>query len=51
MWSDPLDDEEASEKEYSENPSRACSVKYGLKPVKSLLEISNLAILVRAHQV
>ncbi len=30
VWSDPLDDDTAAKKDFSENPERACSYKYGL---------------------
>lgn len=49
MWSDPLEDDDAAEKEFIDNSKRACSVQYGLKPVKSLLDDNDLSILIRAH--
>ena len=49
MWSDPLEDEVAPDKEFLDNEKRACSVRYGLKPVKNLLDTNDLAILIRAH--
>ena len=51
MWSDPLSDEAASRFDFQDNPERACSYKYGLKPTKNLLDAQDFTLLVRAHQV
>ncbi|CDW72256.1 serine threonine-protein phosphatase [Stylonychia lemnae] len=51
LWSDPIQDELASKFDFQENPERACSFKYGLKPTKRILEQSDFTLLVRAHQV
>jgi len=44
-------DEFANKYDFQENPERACSFKYGLKPIKRLLEQNDFTLLVRAHQV
>ena len=49
VWSDPLADEFAPKVDFQENPERACSFKYGLKPTKKLLEAQDFTLLVRAH--
>ncbi len=51
LWSDPVDDGIAQKISFMENKERDCSVKFGLKPVKTLLKKSNFLSVVRAHQV
>lgn len=51
LWSDPVADEVAAKYDFQENPERACSFKYGLKPTKRLLDQNDFTLLVRAHQV
>lgn len=49
LWSDPLDDAKADKHEFTDNQERACSYKYGLKPVKKILQDNDLAMVVRGH--
>jgi serine/threonine-protein phosphatase 2B catalytic subunit len=49
MWADPIDDTKAEKYEFIENPERACSFKFGLKPTKHILEENNLTLMIRAH--
>lgn len=51
LWSDPIADDFAAKYDFQDNPERACSFKYGLKPTKRLLESNDFTLLVRAHQV
>jgi hypothetical protein len=51
MWSDPLEDTKAAHHDFTENPERACSYKFGLKPTKKILDDNDLSMLVRGHQV
>jgi serine/threonine-protein phosphatase 2B catalytic subunit len=51
VWADPMEDEEAVKKDFTENSERACSYKYGLDPVKKILDDNDFTLLIRAHQV
>lgn len=51
VWADPLEDDAALKFDFSENPERACSYKYGLNPAKKLLDDNDLTLLIRGHQV
>lgn len=51
VWSDPMDDENAPKYEFLDNPERACSFKYGLDPIKKILDENDFTLLIRAHQV
>lgn len=44
-----MDDHKADKYDFIENPERACSFKYGLKPTKQILEENDLTLLIRAH--
>jgi serine/threonine-protein phosphatase 2B catalytic subunit len=49
LWSDPVDDNLAMKINFTENKERECSVKFGLKPVKTLLKKNNFLSIIRAH--
>lgn len=49
LWADPVDDSQAMKVNFGENKERECSVKFGLKPVKSLLKKNNFLSVIRAH--
>jgi serine/threonine-protein phosphatase 2B catalytic subunit len=49
LWSDPVEDHNAMKVNFVENKERECSVKFGLKPVKSLLKKNNFLSIIRAH--
>lgn len=49
LWSDPLADEVANNREYVENEERECSYLFGKKPAKKLLDNNNLMTIVRGH--
>lgn len=51
VWSDPMEDDEAVKKDFTDNSERACSYKYGLEPVKKILDDNDYTLLIRAHQV
>lgn len=51
LWADPVDENLAMKVNFSENKERECSVKFGLKPVKTLLKKNNFLSIIRAHQV
>jgi serine/threonine-protein phosphatase 2B catalytic subunit len=51
MWADPMDDEEAVNGDFKENPERDCSNYFGKKPVKQLLRKNRLLSIFRGHQV
>ena len=51
VWSDPLDDDTATKYDFSENPERACSYKYGLQPAKKIIDDNDYTLIIRAHQV
>jgi len=51
LWSDPMNDEEANDYEFSDNKEREWSYLFGKKPAKKLLDSHNLMSIVRAHQV
>mmetsp|Transcript_26338 Transcript_26338/g.25519 ORF Transcript_26338/g.25519 Transcript_26338/m.25519 type:complete len:141 (-) Transcript_26338:657-1079(-) len=51
LWADPVDDNMAMKVNFTENKERECSVKFGLKPIKSLLKKNNYLSIIRAHQV
>ena len=51
LWSDPLGDDVANNKDYVENEERECSFYFGKKPAKKLLDNCNLMTIVRGHQV
>jgi serine/threonine-protein phosphatase 2B catalytic subunit len=49
VWSDPIEDENALKVGFAENTDRACSFKYGLEPVKKILDDNDFTLLIRAH--
>ena len=51
LWADPIDDNKAAKTDFVPNIERQCSNKYGLKPVKKILEKDDLTLLIRAYQV
>jgi serine/threonine-protein phosphatase 2B catalytic subunit len=51
LWSDPLSDEAANNRDYIDNEERECSYLFGKKPAKKLLDNNNLMTIVRGHQV
>jgi serine/threonine-protein phosphatase 2B catalytic subunit len=51
LWADPMDDVQAKEGEFKDNPERECSNYFGKKPVKSLLKRNKLLSIFRGHQV
>ena len=51
LWSDPLSDEVANNRDYIDNEERECSFLFGKKPTKKLLDNNNLMTIVRGHQV
>lgn len=51
VWADPVADDVASKKVFTKNKERACSVKFGLKPLKHILKETKMQMVVRAHQV
>ena len=51
MWSDPMNDDNASHGTWEFNKSRECSHMFGRKPVKELLKNNNLLSIFRGHQV
>jgi serine/threonine-protein phosphatase 2B catalytic subunit len=51
LWSDPMADEQATQKDYIDNEERECSYLFGKKPAKKLLDSNNLMTIVRGHQV
>jgi len=51
VWSDPMDDEEATTGTFTENNERECSNYFGKKPVKKLLKRNKLISIFRGHQV
>jgi serine/threonine-protein phosphatase 2B catalytic subunit len=50
LWADPEDDENRNSN-FSENKSRGCSVRFGMKAVKTFLKSNKLKTIIRAHQV
>lgn len=51
LWSDPIDDDLCMNFEYKENESRQCAYKFGLNPLKRILDEHDFTLLIRAHQV
>lgn len=51
MWADPMEDDDAINGEFKDNPERECSNYFGKKPVKSLLKRNKLLSIFRGHQV
>lgn len=51
MWADPMEDDEAVNGDFKENPERDCSNYFGKKPVKKLLRSNRLLSIFRGHQV
>lgn len=49
LWSDPESDEKKNSN-YTENKSRGCSFKYGLKAVKKFLKSNKMKTIIRAHE-
>ncbi len=49
MWADPMEDEEAVNGDFKENPERDCSNYFGKKPVKQLLRKNRLLSIFRGH--
>lgn len=51
MWADPMDDDEAVNGNFKDNPDRECSIYFGKRPVKALLKRNKLLSVFRGHQV
>ena len=51
LWADPMDDQEAVNGVFKDNPERDCSNYFGKKPVKSLMRKHRLLSIFRGHQV
>jgi serine/threonine-protein phosphatase 2B catalytic subunit len=51
LWADPMKDEKASKGHYLQNQERDCSVYFGKKPCKKLLDNNGLMAVIRGHQV
>lgn len=51
LWADPVEDNVAMKVNFTDNKERECSVRFGLKPVKSILKKNNFLSIIRAHQV
>lgn len=49
LWADPMDDENAPNNEFKDNPERECSNYFGKKPVKKLLKRNKLLSIFRGH--
>lgn len=49
LWADPVEDTQSMRVGFTENKERECSVKFGLKPVKTLLKKNNFLSIIRAH--
>lgn len=49
LWADPVEDQAAMRINFVDNKERECSVKFGLKPVKTLLKKNNFLSIIRAH--
>ena len=49
LWSDPLSDDVANNRDYIDNEERECSYLFGKKPAKKLLDNNNLMTIVRGH--
>lgn len=49
LWADPLEDNSARKHAFTENEQRECSVKFGLEPVKKVLQQNNFISIIRAH--
>ncbi len=49
LWADPLADEIANNKDFTDNEDRECSYLFGKKPAKKLLDNNNLMTIVRGH--
>ena len=49
LWADPMDDQEAVNGEFRDNPERDCSNYFGKKPVKSLMRKHRLLSIFRGH--
>jgi hypothetical protein len=51
MWADPMKDDQATRGQFTSNKERDCSVYFGKKPTKKLLDNNQLTSIVRGHQV
>lgn len=51
IWSDPVQDENYFNQNYSRNKDRSCSYVYGYNPIIDFLDTNDLFCIVRAHQV
>ena len=51
LWAEPVEDNVAMKVNFTDNKERECSVRFGLKPVKSILKKNNFLSIIRAHQV
>jgi serine/threonine-protein phosphatase 2B catalytic subunit len=49
LWSDPMKDEAAIRGTFNKNTERDCSVYFGKKPLKKMLDANNLMSIVRGH--
>lgn len=51
LWSDPVENEKASEKNFTTNKERQCSIKFGLAPLNKVLKNTKMSMVLRGHQV
>jgi hypothetical protein len=49
LWADPMKDEKAVKGHYVSNTERDCSVYFGKKPAKKLLDNNSLMAVIRGH--
>lgn len=49
LWADPMKDDAAIRGTFDQNKERDCSVYFGKKPLKKLLDRNNLMSIVRGH--
>jgi len=49
LWADPMKDDKASKGHYVSNGERDCSVYFGKKPTKKLLDNNGLMAVIRGH--
>lgn len=51
LWADPMKDDKAVKGHYVQNSERDCSVYFGKRPTKKLLDNNGLMAVIRGHQV
>ena len=51
LWADPMKDDQATRGLFQRNKERDCSVYFGKKPTKKLLDTNQLMSVMRGHQV